>query len=292
MSVPHLAGAAGSKPPSVPASYAFCERVARREAKNFYYSFLLLPAPQRRAMCAIYAFMRYCDDLSDSEQVTGRAAAIARWREDLEAALNGRGAAHPLWPAFADAVQRYGIPHRYFFEMIEGVSSDLEPRSIGTFDELYQYCYQVASVVGLTIIHIFGFEAGEALHLAEKCGVAFQLTNILRDVREDAEKHRVYLPREDLERFHVGVEELRANRVSPGLRKLLEFEAARARRYYEEAAPLTAMIHKRSRASLRALTGIYSSLLERIAAADYEVLARRLRVPGWQKLWILVRSAI
>jgi len=297
MSAPEAALAGGEEAPSLQASYAFCERVARREAKNFYYSFLLLSAPQRRAMCAIYAFMRYCDDLSDSDQVTGRAGAIARWREDLETAMadsrrQNRLPQHPLWPAFADAVERYHIPHQYFFDMIEGVSSDLEPRSIQTFDELYDYCYHVASVVGLTIIHIFGFDSREALQLAEKCGVAFQLTNILRDVREDAGKDRVYLPLEDLERFSVSTEEVGAAQVSPALRKLLEFEAARARQYYRESAPLVAMIHKRSRASLRALIGIYSRLLDHIVAADYEVLARRVRVPAWEKLWILVRSAM
>src|SRR5580693_6840858 len=191
------------------ASYAWCIRVARSQAKNFYYSFLLLSQPQRRAMCAIYAFMRYCDDLSDDEGIPDRAAAIARWRADLAAALAGRAGDHAVWPAFIEAVARYKIPHQYFYDMIDGVSSDLEPRRIRTFAELYDYCYHVASVVGLTVIHIFGFNSPEALKLAEKCGIAFQLTNILRDVREDMEKDRVYLPEEDLERFQVPVGELR-----------------------------------------------------------------------------------
>jgi len=157
-------------------SYKWCQKVARTQAKNFYYSFLLLPAEKRRAMCAIYAFMRYCDDLSDDEGITDRAAAIAQWRQDLVSALAGDGSEtlrHPVWPAFVDTVEHFRIPHRYFFDMIEGVSSDLEPRRIQTFDELYDYCYHVASVVGLTIVHIFGFRTGfdgpEALELAEKC---------------------------------------------------------------------------------------------------------------------------
>src|SRR6185295_10459898 len=179
-------------------SYAFCERVARTQAKNFYYSFLLLSRPQRRAMCAIYAFMRYCDDLSDAEDVPDRAASIARWRNDLECALAGRAAEHPLWPAFADAAEHYRIPHQYFYDMIDGVSSDLEPRRVRTFAELYDYCYHVASVVGLTVVHIFGFDSPDALKLAEKCGVAFQITNIIRDVKEDAQRGRIYLPAEDL----------------------------------------------------------------------------------------------
>lgn len=272
---------------NVEQSYAFCQGVARRQAKNFYYSFLLLERAQRRAMCAIYAFMRYCDDLSDDEGIADRDAAIARWRDDLEAALAGRAAEHALWPAFTDAVARYHIPHQYFFEMIQGVSSDLEPRRIRTFAELYDYCYHVAGVVGLTIIHIFGFESPDALPLAEKCGAAFQLTNILRDVSEDAGKNRIYLPEEDLKSFGVEPQKFLD---SPRLRELLEFEARRARQFYDESAPLVGMVHPRSRPSLRALIGIYSRLLERIVASDYNVVRQRIRVPAWEKIWILLRS--
>jgi len=277
---------------TVEESYAFCERVARTQAKNFYYSFLLLSRPQRQAMCAIYAFMRYCDDLSDAEGVADRAGAIARWQADLDSALAGAAPEHPVWPAFSDAVARYRIPHEYFRAMIRGVSSDLEPRHIQTFQELYDYCYHVASVVGLTIIHIFGFDDPRALELAERCGVAFQLTNILRDVREDAEHGRVYLPAEDLTRFGVDPKELAGGAISPALRSLLEFEAERARAYYQEAQPLTGLVDRRSRASLKALIRIYARLLERISNSGYEVLRERVRVPAWEKIWILARCAI
>jgi len=273
-------------------SYAFCERVARTQAKNFYYSFLLLSRPQRQAMCAIYAFMRYCDDLSDAEGVSDRAGAIARWQADLDSALAGNAPENPVWPAFSDAVARYRIPHEYFRAMIRGVSSDIEPRHIQTFQELYDYCYHVASVVGLTIIHIFGFNDPRALELAERCGVAFQLTNILRDVREDAEHGRMYLPQEDLERFGVNPEELKGAALSPALRSLLAFEADRAREYYREAEPLIDMVDSRSRASLKALIAIYSRLLERIANSGYQVLGERVRVPAWEKVWILARCAM
>ncbi|MGH9559290.1 MAG: phytoene/squalene synthase family protein [Bryobacteraceae bacterium] len=268
-------------------SYAWCSAVARSQAKNFYYSFLLLPEAQRRAMCAIYAFMRYCDDLSDGDGVPDRASAIARWRVNLESALAGNVSSHPLWPAFADSAARYRIPRQYFFEMIEGVSSDLDPRRVQSFDELYSYCYRVASVVGLTIVHIFGFDDPRALDLAEKCGIAFQLTNILRDVREDASKGRVYLPACDFERFGVSPETFQPR---PDFQRMMEFEASRARQYYEDSAPLVNLIHPASRASLRALIGIYSRLLDRIAGSNYDVLARRIRVPAWEKLWILARS--
>ena len=222
--------------------------MARSRAKNFYYSFVLLSAQQRKAMCAIYAFMRYCDDLSDEPGASR--TAVDHWRADMEEALQGRFADHPVWPAFHHTVRRFGIPHEYFRQMIDGISSDLEPRRLETFDELYRYCYQVASVVGLTIIHIFGFDTRSALPLAEKCGVAFQLTNILRDIREDAERGRIYLPAEDLARFGVSEDDLRTGNRTPAFLQLMRFEAGRARAYYNESLPLLELIHPRSRSSL------------------------------------------
>ena len=275
---------------AVDQSYDYCCRVARTRAKNFYYSFVLLSPQQRKAMCAIYAFMRYCDDLSDEPGATR--AAIDRWRGELDEALEGRFGNHPVWPAFHHTVRRFGIPHEYFHSMIEGVMSDLEPRRIETFDELYRYCYQVASVVGLTTIHIFGFDTRSALPLAEKCGVAFQLTNILRDIKEDAERGRVYLPAEDLRRFGVTEEDLRAGKSGDAFLKLMRFEAARARSYYDESAPLLDLIHPRSRPSLWALISIYSRLLERIERSNYDVFVRRVRLPLWEKSWIVVRALV
>jgi 15-cis-phytoene synthase len=278
--------------PGVEASYHYCEGVARARARNFYYSFGLLSPPRRSAICAIYAFMRYCDDLSDDDARPDRAEAIARWKRDLEAALTGRFSGHPVWPAFHDAVSRYQIPHGYFFDMIEGVSSDLEPRRIQTFDELYRYCYLVASVVGLTIIHIFGFDSPEALPLAETCGIAFQLTNILRDVKEDADRGRVYLPEEDLRRFGVPPAALAGAQNPPGFEDLMLFEVARAESYYQASRPLTRLISVESRSSLWALIEIYHRLLKRIEKSGFDVLARRIRVPAWEKAWIVVRGRI
>jgi phytoene synthase len=277
-------------------SYEWCTQVAKSQAKNFYFSFLLLPLPQRKAMCAIYAFMRYCDDLSDGdvedEEEVDRTFAIAAWKRDLDLALAGKAPAHPLWPAFVHAVKKYRIPHYYFFEMIAGVTSDLEPRRIQTFKELYDYCYQVASVVGLTIVHIFGFDESDStkvLALAEKCGIAFQLTNILRDVKEDADKGRVYLPAEDLKRFNVQAPNFEYNQ---SFRTLMDFEAKRAEAYYRESAPLIEMIDPESRASLKAIIAIYSRLLAKIVEAKYDVLSQRVRVPTWQKLSILAKCKL
>jgi phytoene synthase len=279
-------------------SYEYCIRVARSRAKNFYYSFLLLSKQQRKAMCAIYAFMRYCDDLSDGPEAgpaTGpeaRRAAIGRWRAEMEDALEGRFSQHPLWPAFHHTVRRFGIPHEYFHAMIDGVLSDLGPRRFQTFDELYRYCYQVASVVGLTVVHIFGFDTRSALPLAEKCGVAFQLTNILRDIREDAALGRVYLPAEDLHKFGVSEDDLRAGNRNEAFLRMMRFEAARARAYYNESQPLLDLIHPRSRPSLWALVTIYSSLLERIERSNYDVFRRRVRLSALEKSWIVVRALV
>jgi phytoene synthase len=174
--------------------------------------------------------------------------------------------------------------------MIAGQLSDLEPRRVETFDQLYAYCYRVASVVGLTIVHILGFDTPRALPLAEKCGVAFQLTNILRDIREDAERDRIYLPIEDLRRFGVSEHDLRAGNRSEAFLRLMQFEADRARAYYDEAAPLLDLIHPRSRPSLWALIAIYSGLLERIRRTNFDVFTRRVRLTALQKTWILLRA--
>jgi phytoene synthase len=275
---------------SLEASRAYCRSVAKSRAKNFYYSFVLLSQERKNAMCAIYAFMRYCDDLSDEPGATG--AAMDRWREALTAALAGRPDSSPVWPAFLDAVERYAIPHEYFLDMIEGVASDLTPRTFQRFDELYRYCYRVASVVGLTTIHIFGFDSLAALPLAEKCGIAFQLTNILRDIREDAHLGRIYLPSEDLDRFGVSADDLKESRRTGAFERLMAFEIARARGYYDESAPLVGMVHADSRKSLQALIAIYSGLLDRIAEYPSDVMTRRISLPASEKVWIVLRSAL
>jgi phytoene synthase len=284
------------------ASYEHCRAVAKARARNFYYSFVLLDPDRKNAMCAVYAFMRYCDDLSDEPGATR--SAMNRWRDALAEAFAGRPDSSPVWPAFLDAVARYQIPHEYFHDMIEGVASDVEadtegvvrsPRVFATFEELYRYCYRVASVVGLTTIHIFGFTSeavkAEALPLAEKCGIAFQLTNILRDVKEDAELGRIYLPGEDLERFGVSADDLAEGRRTEKFGALMEFEIARARQYYRESRPLLGLVRPQARASLWALIAIYSTLLDRIAEAHYDVLRRRISLGVSEKVWIVARAA-
>ena len=275
---------------SLAASYAHCRRVARSRARNFYYSFVLLSREQRDAMCAIYAFMRYCDDLSD-EPGSSRER-IDQWRAALDQALEGRYGSDPVLPAFHDTVSRCRIPSRYFYEMIEGVTSDLKPRRFETFEQLYRYCYLVASTVGLTTIHVFGFDSPDALVLAEKCGIAFQLTNILRDIGEDAGNGRIYLPAEDLAEFRVSEDDIRARLRTPEFIDLMDFEANRARQYYKESRPLIDLVHTRSRASLRTLISIYSELLDRIERSNYDVFTRRISLSAREKSWIVFKALV
>jgi phytoene synthase len=271
-------------------SFSWCERVARERARNFYPSFVLLNRAKHRAICSIYAFMRYCDDLADDDGVTNRSDKLAHWREDLEAALEGRPPNKRLWPAFLDTVRQYRIPHSYFRDIICGISSDLEPRRIRDFQELYVYCYQVAGAVGLVISHIYGFDDADAprvRELSEKCGIAFQLTNILRDVREDTDKGRVYLPEEDLVRFGV-----KRFVYDESFRSLMAFEAKRARTYYDQAAPLANLVSQDSRPAVAAIVGVYSRLLERIVESGYDVLARRIALPKTELLRIAARARL
>src|SRR5262249_3740438 len=192
-------------------SYRFCGSLSRREVRNFYYAFLLLPSGRRRSMCALYAFLRHTDDLADEPgPAEQKAEALESWRHALDVALAGDPGARPGLPALADTVARHALPPHLLHEAIEGVSMDIQPRGFAAFDELADYCYHVASVVGLCCLHIWGYrsEGGEAERLAEHCGIALQLTNILRDVREDALSGRIYLPRDDLTRFGVAPEDL------------------------------------------------------------------------------------
>ncbi len=274
---------------SVEESYAYCIGVARARAKNFYYAFLVLPKGKRRAMCAIYAFMRQCDDLSDEAGATR--AKLDGWREELDRALDGEEVAHPVWPAFVDSVNRYQIPRSYLYDMLEGVTSDLSFEQPRSFEDLYRYCYQVAGVVGLTITHIFGFRSAVALEMAEKCGIAFQLTNILRDVGEDAGLGRSYLPLELMRQYGVKAEELGQREVSPRLRNLLSDLGQRAREYYEYSRPLIGCVERDARGSLWALMEIYSRLYRRIERSGFEVLKARHRLPVWEKLLILGQAS-
>ena len=267
--------------------------MSRREAKNFYYSFLLLPPARRRSMCALYAFLRRTDDLADGPgSDSAKREVLNGWREELDSALEGGPCDWPGLPAMADTAARHAIPPRYLRDVLDGVAMDLEPRSFATFDDLYPYCYRVASAVGLACIHIWGYrsEGGLAERFAEECGVALQLTNILRDVREDARSGRVYLPREDLDRFGVAPEELAADRPSASARALFAYQGRRAYDFYAKGSPLIRLVAPVGRPVLRAIVGIYRGLLDEIARRQFDVLSMRVSVPPWKKAAITARS--
>ncbi len=280
-------------PNEVARSYAECRRVARASASNFYYAFFMLPQAKRDALCALYAFMRLIDDVSDTVGSTAdKQRGLVRWRAALDAAAAGDVSSHAILPAFADTIERFHIPPRYFHDLISGAEMDLTVGEYPTFDRLREYCYRVAGTVGLTCLHVFGFDDPHAPDLAEKLGIAFQLTNIIRDVRGDYEMGRVYLPLEDLEQFGIRPEMLARGPVTPEMRGLLEFESARAWDFYREGVELIPLVHADARAALWALVRIYSGLLRRIDARGYDVFSERVRLSAPEKTGILLRARL
>jgi 15-cis-phytoene synthase len=277
-------------PPGRAASYAWCERLARAQAGNFYHAFRLLPADQRRAMCALYAFLRIADDLADGPGGRDeKARALEGWRRQLHGALEG-DYRHPVHPALHHTVARYGVPREYLDDVLDGVEMDLRIDRYDTFADLYRYCYRVASAVGLACVHVWGFTDDRAKPLAEAAGVALQLTNILRDLGEDAGRGRVYLPREDLERFGYPAESLARRVRDDRFRALMRFEAERARGYYEAAAPLTGLLRPPGRAVFQVMLRTYRGLLGVIVRRDYDVFSRRARLSRLHKLWLTARA--
>jgi phytoene synthase len=271
-------------------SYAWCERLARAQAGNFYHAFRLLPADQRRAMCALYAFMRIADDLTDGpEGLAEKARALEGWRRQLHAALEG-DYRHPVHAALHHTVSRYGVPREHLDDVLDGVAMDLRIDHYDTFADLYRYCYRVASAVGLACIHVWGFTDERAKPLAGAAGVALQLTNILRDLGEDADRGRVYLPREDLERFGYPTELLARRVRDERFRALMRFQAERARGYYEAAEPLTGLLRPPGRAVFQLMLRTYRGLLDVIVRRDYDVFSRRARLSRLRKLWLTARA--
>jgi phytoene synthase len=270
-------------------SYAWCERLAKIAAGNFFHAFRLLPGRQRQAMCALYAFCRIADDLSDepAELITKRLA-LDGWRDSLQAALVGEYH-HPLFPALHDVVQVFSVPPNYLEAVIDGVCMDLSQSEYATFDDLHRYCWHVASAVGLCCIHIWGFR-GDAKPAAEAAGVALQLTNILRDVGEDAARGRVYLPQEELRKFGVDSSILQGGPITPEFRALMEFQAKRAQDYYAQAEPLLRQLDAPGRAVFSVMLNTYRALLTRIIERRYDVFTSRVRVPKWFKIWLAIRA--
>ncbi|MGA8220509.1 MAG: squalene synthase HpnC [Candidatus Acidiferrales bacterium] len=288
-------GGAASSPANaleIVASYAECNRIARAAHSSFYLAFFGLPREKRNALFALYAFMRLVDNVSDDAgDLETKRRELARWRGMLDEAVAGRTGAHAILPALAHTMARFEIPTRYFHDLILGAEMDLTVASYATFDRLSEYCYRVAGTVGLTCLHVFGFRNPRDPDLAERLGLAFQLTNIIRDVRSDFEMGRIYLPQEDLERFRVRRADL-GGPMTPEIRELLEFEADRAWRFYEEGAPLVEHVDSDSRATLWALVRTYSTLLARIEERSFDVFSSRVSLSSAEKVQYLVTAGM
>ena len=286
-------------------AYAVCRAIAQREAKNFYYAFRVLPEHKRNAMCAVYAFMRRADDIADDEAmpIAERRAVMQQWVESWRAARRTGRSDDPVFFALNDTQIKFAIPDALLEELVQGTTMDLEPRAepenelqtFATFDDLYRYCYLVASVVGLVCIRIFGYTDVRAEKLAEETGIAFQLTNILRDVKEDVERGRIYVPMDRMQEFGVTPDDLasfaKGAPLNQNVRTLLRSVGADARAYYKAADALMPLIDADSRAALWVLIRIYSGLLKRIDARDGDVFSERVSVPTSAKLMILAQGA-
>ena len=285
-------------------AYSVCRGITRERAKNFYYGFLVLPKRKRQALCAVYAFMRRCDDIADDPTLSAadRRQRLDSWVDAFHAALSGLPTDDPILLALTDAQRRFAISVGLLDQLAFGTAMDTEeanpdpnadpnipsrPIQYGSFQELERYCYNVASVVGLVCIRIFGYGDPAAEPLAEKIGLAFQLTNIIRDVKEDADLGRVYLPEEDLTRFGLSSADLAPSPDPVRIRPLLELEAQRAFENYKAADDLIPLIQEDSQPALWVLITIYRSLLEKIIRLNYDVFTRRVSLTTSEKLIIL-----
>lgn len=294
---------------AIHSSYGLCHAVARRAGSNFYPCFLLLSRPKRRAMDAIYAFTRYSDDLIDNPKpAEARREALVEWRASLETALSGnfdptgispwlQESRRPadempgeaLLPALVDTVERFAIPVELLLSVVDGVEMDLDRASYETFDDLVTYCHRVASAVGLACIHVWGFRDKEAFEPARKCGVAFQLTNILRDLEEDAQQGRIYLPVEDLRASGYSAEDLVGGVVNDAFGRLMLVQIDRARQLYREGAELFDRLEPDGQRIFGMMTTVYHRLLERISRRPGQVFHGRVRLSRWRKLGIAAR---
>jgi 15-cis-phytoene synthase len=282
-------------------SRVFCEQLTRSKARNFYYGLKLLPEPKRSDMFALYAYMRLIDDIADEDDdgrsYQQRLDDLEAWGVVTRAVLNGdaefaAGAGHEVWPAFADMARRNRLPHDLFDDVIAGQLQDLRPAAFDTFEQLYKYCYRVAGTVGLASIYVWGFDGSAATRqLAIERGVAFQLTNILRDLREDTGRGRTYLPREDLEAAGVTENDLRSGRGGEAFVTLMRRQIERAESYYVRSAALESHIAPDSRPTLVAMTQIYHGLLRKLGGQPERVLRERVSLSLFTKLMIGWRAS-
>ena len=275
------------------AAHEYCRALTKHEARNFYYGFLLLPARQRRAIYAAYAFARECDDIVDGGlDVDEAQRLLGIQRKRLDECLAGEPDG-PVFEALGDAVTQFQIPRGYFYELVDGVGVDLTARRYADFDVLKAYCYGVASIVGLISIEVFGYEGGEdARRHAADLGIALQLTNILRDIREDGERGRVYIPEDEIDAFGYSERELLAGIVTPAYNQLVDFQTVRAHEYFLEGRKLLPYLPRRARACVGVMAGIYESILSGIQRDPAAIFRRRVGLGTGAKLMLAGRELV
>jgi 15-cis-phytoene synthase len=293
-------------PSQIAMAYSVCRSITRSAAKNFYYAFLVLPPAKRQALCAVYAFMRRCDDISDDKSLPyEKRQRLEAWVDEFHRAQAGHATDDAVLLALTETQRRFNIPVELLDQLAYGTGMDIQESTVPgapdteglrvlyrTFGDLRVYCYRVASVVGLVCIRIFGYRDPAAEPLAESLGLAFQLTNIIRDIKEDANMGRIYLPAEDLARFKIAPEELPQRAIPERVRWLLAAEADRAREYYRAAAELMPLISEDSQPALWVLVTIYSRLLEKIARYNYDVFRKKINLSVGEKVVILGKGLL
>ena len=268
---------------------AYCREITRQQAKNFYYAFLFLPRHKREAIYAVYAFCRYCDDIADeAQELATQQALLQHWREELDRCYAGTPT-HLITQALQHVITTYAIPKQYFEDLLHGVEMDLTIQRYPTFADLAQYCYRVAAVVGLICIEIFGYAHPGVQGYARHLGLALQLTNIMRDVKEDAERGRIYLPLEDLDTFHYSEALLLQYRYTAEFVALMEFQARRAEEYYRQAAACLLPGDKAGLIAPEIMAGIYQATRRKMARRCYNVFEGRTSLPVWRKICIALR---
>jgi phytoene synthase len=276
------------------AAYDYCTYLTRKTRTNFYYGMAGLDADQRNAMSAIYAYCRRCDDIVDEEDAVNRKGAVLdAWERDLDLCFDSRPVG-PIYIALHDAIERFSVPHDALRDVLIGCRMDLFNTRYQTYDELEEYCNKVAGAVGLAILPVFGYSDEKAKHHIEDMGRALQLTNIMRDVKEDAERGRIYLPGEQLEEHHIPESEIFEGKCSESFRDLMKNLGEKAQNFYESGYKVLDYLPRRSRLAPRLFMGIYGRILDRIRDVNYNVFDNDPRLGKFQKLriaaWLYVRN--
>ena len=272
-------------------AYDYCEQITRNEARNFYYAFITLPMRKKRAIYTAYAFCRRCDDAVDnSESTTEKKRLLDEIENNLKSGINLDKLIlenNPIILATCAIIKEFNIPQQYFFDVIQGVRMDIEFTTFNSFDEVKEYCYKVASVIGLICIKIFGYSNPKAIDYAIDFGLAMQLTNILRDILDDLNENRCYLAFEEMDKFNYSINQLRESLYNDDFIQMMKFEVDRAKRYFESGSRLLPLVDTDSRICLVILSKIYSKILKKIERSNYNIFQTNYRLNTFEKLSIM-----